>query len=48
MTPILLAQMLFPKSYKDIESKIIMNYYNDWRNTGLTIEQYKGLLRTRG
>ena len=48
MTPILLAQMIFPKSYKDINHATIMHYYNDWRSTGLSIEQYKGLLRTRG
>ena len=48
MTPILLAQMIFPKSYKDISHATIMHYYNDWRRTGLSIEQYKGLLRTRG
>ena len=48
MTPILLAQMLFPKTYKDMDPHGIVMYYNDWRNTGLTIEQYKGLLRERG
>ncbi len=48
MTPILLAQMLFPETYKDMESHGIMMYYNDWRKTGLSIEQYKGLLHTRG
>ncbi len=48
MTPMLLAQMLFPETYKDMASHGIMMYYNDWRKTGLTIEQYKGLLRTRG
>ena len=48
MTPILLAQMLFPETYKDMTSDGIMMYYNDWRNTGLTIEQYKGVLHKRG
>ena len=48
MTPILLAQTLFPSTYKNINHATIMHYYNDWRSTGLSIEQYKGLLRTRG
>ena len=48
MTPMLLAQMLFPETYKDMESHGIMMYYKDWRNTDLTIEQYKALLHTRG
>ena len=48
MTPILLAQMLFPSTYKSMEDKGIIMYYNDWRKSGLSIEQYKGLLRTRG
>jgi hypothetical protein len=48
MTPILLAQTLFPSTYKNMQSHGIMMYYNDWRNTGLSVEQYKALLRTRG
>ena len=48
MTPILLAHVLFPKSYKDINHAVIMNYYDDWKSSGLSIEQYKALLRTRG
>ncbi len=48
MTPILLAQMLFPDTYKNMEFHGIMMYYNDWRVSGLTIEQYKGVLHKRG
>lgn len=48
MTPILLAQTLFPKTYKTMEKHGIMMYYNDWRNTGLSVDQYKALLLTRG
>ena len=48
MTPILLAQKLFPETYKDMEQHGIMMYYNDWRNTGLPVDQYKALLHTRG
>ena len=48
MTPILLAQTLFPNTYKNMERHGIMMYYNDWRNTGLSVQQYKQLLHTRG
>lgn len=31
-----------------LSNDYIQNYYNDWKNTNYTIEQYKSLLRTRG
>ena len=48
MDPISLVKILFPESYMNMQQHGIMMYYNDWRNTGLTAEQYKRLLITRG
>mgnify|MGYP003138575264 CR=1 FL=1 len=48
MTPLLLVQMLFPETYKQQNHETIMHYYNDWKETELSLIQYKALLRTRG
>lgn len=31
-----------------MNNKIIDNYFEDWKNTQLSLNQYKKLLRTRG
>ena len=33
---------------KFINEKVLMNYYNDWKTTGLALNTYKSLLKTRG
>ncbi len=48
MTPLLFAKEFFPQSYKQQNHETIMHYYNDWKETELSLIQYKALLRTRG
>ena len=48
MTPLLFAKEFFPQSYKLQHRDTIMQYYNDWKDTELSLNQYNMLLRTRG
>jgi len=36
------------KNIDSMNSLVIQNFYNDWKSTGLCLDIYKSLLRTRG
>ena len=36
------------KNIDSINSLVIQNFYNDWKSTGLSLNVYKSLLKTRG